>query len=161
MSKCSVAASRLESIPTQIPTLVDQPPEGEGWIHEVKFGRRLPISICPADGFLVHRAGAIEIASICNIWRSSPNRALAFAAADFVLHGFAKRDDFCLSDATHATHLFAASLSVSSLARNIAVVGSRLFFSHSAIASSSCRFCSQTLATSVSPAAFAAAMRMV
>jgi ATP-dependent DNA ligase len=37
MSKRSVAASRLEFIPPQIPTLVDQPPEGDGWIHEVKF----------------------------------------------------------------------------------------------------------------------------
>jgi ATP-dependent DNA ligase len=37
MSKRSVAASRLEFIPPQIPTLVDRPPEGEGWIHEVKF----------------------------------------------------------------------------------------------------------------------------
>lgn len=37
MSKRSVAASRLEFIPPLVPTLVDQPPEGESWIHEVKL----------------------------------------------------------------------------------------------------------------------------
>jgi hypothetical protein len=40
------SASRLEFIPPLIPTLVDQPPEGEGWIHEVKFdGYRAQIVI--------------------------------------------------------------------------------------------------------------------
>jgi bifunctional non-homologous end joining protein LigD len=37
MSKRSVAASRPEFILPLIPTLVDQPPEGKDWIHEVKF----------------------------------------------------------------------------------------------------------------------------
>jgi len=37
LSKRSVALSRLEFIPSQVPTLVDQLPEGDGWIHEVKF----------------------------------------------------------------------------------------------------------------------------
>jgi bifunctional non-homologous end joining protein LigD len=37
MSKRSVAVSRLEFTPPQVATLVDQPPEGEGRIHEAKF----------------------------------------------------------------------------------------------------------------------------
>jgi ATP-dependent DNA ligase len=28
---------RLKFIPPLMPTLVDQPPEGDDWIHEVKF----------------------------------------------------------------------------------------------------------------------------
>lgn len=30
---------RLKFIPPLMPTLVEQPPEGDDWIHEVKFAR--------------------------------------------------------------------------------------------------------------------------
>ncbi|WP_353646235.1 RNA ligase family protein [Mesorhizobium sp. WSM2239] len=46
MSKRSVAGSRLEFIPPQVPTLVDKPPEGDEWIHEVKFdGYRVQVIV--------------------------------------------------------------------------------------------------------------------
>jgi len=35
--RSKVSGGRLEFIPPQIPTLVKQPPEDEGWVHEVKF----------------------------------------------------------------------------------------------------------------------------
>uniref|UniRef100_UPI0035E3D8D4 ATP-dependent DNA ligase n=1 Tax=Mesorhizobium caraganae TaxID=483206 RepID=UPI0035E3D8D4 len=35
--RSKVNGGRLEFIPPQIPTLVKQPPEDEGWVHEVKF----------------------------------------------------------------------------------------------------------------------------
>jgi ATP-dependent DNA ligase len=37
VSKRSVAASRLEFIPPLMPTLVEGLPQGDDWIHEVKF----------------------------------------------------------------------------------------------------------------------------
>ena len=33
----SAAEARLSFISPLLPTLVDKPPEGDGWIHEVKF----------------------------------------------------------------------------------------------------------------------------
>jgi ATP-dependent DNA ligase len=51
-------ASRLEFIPPLIPTLVDQPPEGEGWIHEVKFdGYRAQIIVQNGDARVYTRNG--------------------------------------------------------------------------------------------------------
>ena len=41
---------RLEFIEPLMPTLVEKPPDGEGWIHEVKFdGYRSQIIIDEAD----------------------------------------------------------------------------------------------------------------
>lgn len=58
MSKRSVAASRLEFSPPQIPTLVDQPPKGEGWIHEVKFdGYRAQIIVENGEARVFTRNG--------------------------------------------------------------------------------------------------------
>ena len=37
MAKRSVVGNRLDFIEPMQPTLVDEPPEGEDWIHEVKF----------------------------------------------------------------------------------------------------------------------------
>jgi ATP-dependent DNA ligase len=51
-------ASRLEFILPQIPTLVDQPPEGEGWIHEVKFdGYRAQIIVDRGEARVFTRNG--------------------------------------------------------------------------------------------------------
>jgi bifunctional non-homologous end joining protein LigD len=51
-------ASRLEFIPPQIPTLVDQPPEGDGWIHEVKFdGYRAQIIVENGEARVFTRNG--------------------------------------------------------------------------------------------------------
>jgi ATP-dependent DNA ligase len=37
---------RLEFVPPQIPTLVEQPPEEDSWVHEIKFdGYRTQIII--------------------------------------------------------------------------------------------------------------------
>jgi bifunctional non-homologous end joining protein LigD len=36
MSGMSCVTAHLGFIQPQLPTLVDQPPEGDGWIHEVK-----------------------------------------------------------------------------------------------------------------------------
>jgi DNA ligase D-like protein (predicted ligase) len=58
MSNRPVAASRLEFILPQIPTLVDQPPEGEGWIHEVKFdGYRAQIIVDRGEARVFTRNG--------------------------------------------------------------------------------------------------------
>ena len=58
MSKRCVAASRLEFIPPQVPTLVDQPPEGDGWIHEVKFdGYRAQIIVEHGEARVFTRNG--------------------------------------------------------------------------------------------------------
>ena len=44
--RAKVIGGRLEFIPPQIPTLVERPPEGEGWVHEVKLdGYRTQIII--------------------------------------------------------------------------------------------------------------------
>lgn len=44
--RANVGGGRLEFIPPQIPTPVEQPPEDEGWVHEVKFeGYRTQIII--------------------------------------------------------------------------------------------------------------------
>jgi bifunctional non-homologous end joining protein LigD len=52
------SASRLEFIPPLIPTLVDQPPEGDGWIHEVKFdGYRAQIIVDNGEARLFTRDG--------------------------------------------------------------------------------------------------------
>lgn len=56
---------------------------------------------------------------------------------------------------------FALSLSAPARDRNVCVVWPSRLFSHSAIASSSRRFCSQACTISVSPSALAAAMRIV
>lgn len=47
---------RLSFIPAMMPTLVDKPPEGDGWIPEVKFdGYRTQLIIDP-KGSLLHAA---------------------------------------------------------------------------------------------------------
>jgi ATP-dependent DNA ligase len=46
---------RLKFVEPLLPTLVEKPPEGEGWIHEVKF-----------DGYrsqIVKDAGEVRVAS--------------------------------------------------------------------------------------------------
>ena len=49
---------RLKFIPPQMPTLVAKPPEGDGWIHEVKFdGYRSQIVIDEADVRIFTRRG--------------------------------------------------------------------------------------------------------
>ncbi|MFK0690959.1 hypothetical protein ACFX5Q_22585 [Mesorhizobium sp. IMUNJ 23033] len=52
---------RLSFIPPLMPTLVEKPPEGEGWIHEVKFdGYRSQIIIDDADvRIFTRRAGLV------------------------------------------------------------------------------------------------------
>jgi ATP-dependent DNA ligase len=51
-------ASRLEFIPPVIPALVDQPPEGDGWIHEVKFdGYRTQIIVQHGEARVYTRNG--------------------------------------------------------------------------------------------------------
>jgi bifunctional non-homologous end joining protein LigD len=37
MSKPAGGGNRLSFVPPLMPTLVEQPPEGDDWIHEVKF----------------------------------------------------------------------------------------------------------------------------
>jgi len=49
---------RLSFIPPLMPTLVDKPPEGDGWIHEVKFdGYRSQIVIDEEDVRIFTRRG--------------------------------------------------------------------------------------------------------
>ncbi|CCV15462.1 hypothetical protein [Mesorhizobium sp. STM 4661] len=48
---------RLKFIEPLLPTLVEKPPEGDGWIHEVKFdGYRSQIVIDPDFAFTRNRA---------------------------------------------------------------------------------------------------------
>ncbi|GLR41188.1 hypothetical protein GCM10007880_17040 [Mesorhizobium amorphae] len=57
MRKCA-SGDRLEFIEPLMPTLVEKPPEGEGWIHEVKFdGYRSQIIIDDADVRIFTRRG--------------------------------------------------------------------------------------------------------
>jgi bifunctional non-homologous end joining protein LigD len=52
------AASRLEFIPPLMPTLVEEPPQGDGWIHEVKFdGYRSQIILKHGRGRIFTRRG--------------------------------------------------------------------------------------------------------
>ncbi|MGX5800319.1 ATP-dependent DNA ligase [Bradyrhizobium sp. Arg314] len=46
MGKCAKFGGQLEFVPPQMPTLVEQPPEGEGWVHEAELdGYRTQIII--------------------------------------------------------------------------------------------------------------------
>ena len=35
--RSKAGGDRLRFIPFQLPTLVDEPPAGDGWLHEIKF----------------------------------------------------------------------------------------------------------------------------
>src|SRR3954453_1250553 len=54
----SRVASRLRFIEPQIPTLVDNPPEGSDWIHEVKHdGHRTVVSVDRGEARAYTRKG--------------------------------------------------------------------------------------------------------
>ncbi|SIT53177.1 hypothetical protein BQ8794_100068 [Mesorhizobium prunaredense] len=68
---------RLKFIPPLIPTLVEKPPEGEGWIHEVKFdGYRSPMII---------DAGGVRICTRRGVDWTAKYRDLAKAAGELKL----------------------------------------------------------------------------
>jgi ATP-dependent DNA ligase len=55
---------RLEFIPPQIPTLVEQPPEEDGWVHEAKFdGYRTQI-IVDQDGVRLYTKNGYDCTAI-------------------------------------------------------------------------------------------------
>jgi len=63
---------RLSFIPPLMPTLVEKPPEGDGWIHEVKF-----------DGYrsqIIRDAGGVRIYTRRGLDWTSKYRDLAKAA---------------------------------------------------------------------------------
>lgn len=65
---------RLSFIPPLMPTLVDKPPEGDGWIHEVKF-----------DGYrsqIIRDAGGVRIYTRRGLDWTSKYRDLAKAAGE-------------------------------------------------------------------------------
>ena len=68
------AGARLSFIPPLLPTLVDKPPEGDGWIHEVKF-----------DGYrsqIVRDEGGVRIFTRRGLDWTAKYRDLVKAAGD-------------------------------------------------------------------------------
>ena len=68
------AANRLEFLAPLMPTLVEKPPEGDGWIHDVEF-----------DGYraqIVRDAGGVRIFTRWGLAWTSKYRDLAKAAGE-------------------------------------------------------------------------------
>lgn len=55
-----VAWVRLKFIPPLIPTLVDKPPKGDGWIHEVKFDGYRSQIVRDEDGVRIYTRRGLD-----------------------------------------------------------------------------------------------------
>jgi ATP-dependent DNA ligase len=56
--RSKAGGDRLRFIPFQLPTLVDEPPAGDGWLHEIKYdGYRMHARIDGGKATLLTRTG--------------------------------------------------------------------------------------------------------
>jgi ATP-dependent DNA ligase len=75
---------RLKFIPPLMPTLVEHPPEGEGWIHEVKFDGYRSQLIIDENGTRIHTRNGHDWTAK---YRDPVKEAASLGAASAIVDG--------------------------------------------------------------------------